>query len=382
MSFRKLGLVLLCLLSQDILSQKKYKYNSPGSACYAEFQIVKARTVLKAGTLVIGTGTRSPEEYVSQCNLLESGLFDQFDFLFVQLLNSTEADSHACKNTIARYCDAPSDNTFFVSSNRDLGGEALTIITCAAGYSLSYSGNLAEETIRDTLMAWNRRNAELSQKKTRTAPKQMPIVPGLHVELINTGRSDLGLNRKAVLLVGLSVSARLSEQISCSAFAGISINKPSRESIKSSAGSQVYQAWSRGDSLARIHIDVEGHLVFQAGASLKYTFRHGKNFRPFMTIGGGYSKIDVYRATYTDSLDLTGGLSVLRNQAASKSEQTRITKNKNLYFNGSLELGFGQQLNQSLQMNFYVPLRAYIQPEKITMFTWGLGVSLQYHFNK
>lgn len=379
-------LLVFLLLHLNNFAQKTYKHNSPGSDCYSAIYVYDSPEVHTLGTLILSVDQQTDLSGSHQHELILSGLFKQYTFVFIQVLNAGFTNEQECLSTIiTSFSDAKKwsqESVFYLKKS-----DTTQFISSPDGNNRFYQIEVAEDSAGEL-------SNLLTELEKRTDQHVQHFAPHAKQEInrhtkntaIETflGINDLsyagfGLDKNRITSCGLNFSKRIFNSFSLETSLGFSLNKPGKNELKAEAKSQVMSSIENGDSVAHILLNVNGHLMFFGEVLMNYSFNNHQPLKPYVSMGIGCMWLNKYNAFYQDSLDVSGGVGGLINNpgALSGKNGTTITKVKDQYFFIALEPGLELRLSSRIMFDAKIPFKVYAV-NNAPILSWGatIGVGL------
>jgi hypothetical protein len=389
--------------SPNMMAQRVYRYNAPGNDCYSEL-IFEEKAVNPKGVIVLDTKGLNITEYSQTNPLANSALFQNYNFLYINVLNKGSSSLEGCYEVVMKTISDVHHiylSSFFVI-NTGNQSETLSIkkageanstyntISCNASGIIQLVKAMDDVTQFQTyrIPVFIKGNLdEERESKMRNYKRNLDI--GIYLSPTFLTDSKLGLSKNAVTLCGLSVAKNFGHQFTIKANFGISFKKPDQSSIQSGIQSKMMAGVKNGDSTIIIDQSLSGHILLGGDVSLKYYFVKTKLFRPYFSAGAGLYNLTNISGRIQDTLDISGidlsnpssmqsgiGSGISPESGGLKNLQTR-------YFVPQVELGFEYRLAPAAKLNVSVPLRYFSDKSSTnsSSLTFGFNLGLAFTLN-
>ncbi len=370
-----LFLWILIFNSRNASSQQVHTYNSPGSDCYCAMTYGDQPNNPK-GLLVIETNSEDVETYSRENFLLESGRFDDYLILYVEIKRLGAVSSKSCLEHVTKlYSGIKRINpeVIFIlkewipshvvlQSVSTKGPKYATILYTKSGTE-ELRQNLDELVFSKPFKIKNDFTHEevLYQEKMSNYAKNSDLSLFLFPSVLTGQR--LGLDRGAITSYGISFSKNFKANQSARFTIGTSLKIPNQSAVQSSIQSDVQSAVFAGEDSLNINQEIAGHIVLFTQLDYKYFLTKDERFRWFVGAGAGFTNVTSIRGNIDDTIDLT---SIDLNDPSSFQDafdqddiSPELDQTNENYLTGQLEFGLEYRITPGAKFHASIPVKNY-----------------------
>lgn len=382
-----------------VLGQKVYQYNSPGSNCHCEMMFEQTNPAPKAVIVLDAEGVdlvtfSKTNPYVA------SGLFTNYNFLYINVLNAGNSSSMDCYEIIIRAIAATGniflssfyliqkpeeDNLFIQKPNQAL--HSFSIFYLRNNQFNQLFTALEKATLRHAYKPTEKEavNPEEEYDKKMLNYKRNFDVGLFYNPLILTGKK-LGLDKPAINTYWFSMMKNVGHQTAIRLSIGGALKKPDVNSLRSKMQSQMMEAVQNGEDSIIIDEEMSGHIYFGTELSIRHYFTSSKQFRQYIGVGLGMHAITRMGGRIQDTIDISdidmsnpssmsgGGLNPDESGAG-------ITMTANSHMASLFEYGFEYRLAPAAKLNVSLPMRYYSSPTAGGTLAFGVNIGLTFTLN-
>lgn len=402
---RNFSVVIALIFCSSMIAQRVYKYNAPGNDCYSEMVFEEKATNPK-GVIVIDVKGQDIVTYSQNNSYINSNLFQNYNFLYVNVLNKGSASTVSCLDVVIRTVASTHRiymSVFYVIVNSSSAKQAYIqkANDDSESFNLLYDGSLENKDVPSLLDNATKSqtyrvpvnlaiNGDLeTEAKMRNYKRNFDI--GIYLSPLFLKDAKLGIKKNAVTTYGLSFAKNISTQFTIKANIGGSFNKPDQSSIQSAMRSKMQEAIKNGDSTIVIDQTLSGHIMIGADIAFKYYFAKTKRFRPYTSIGIGSYNITAISGRIQDTIDISGidpqnpssMQSALGGGTTPSSTPAGMTNTKTSFLVPQFETGFEYRLSPVVKVNVSMPFKYFIDKTNSTLntFTYGFNFGLSFTIN-
>ncbi len=387
-----------------MIAQRVYKYNLPGSDCYSEM-VFEEKVTSPKGIIVIDVKGQDIVTYNQNNVYVNSGLFQNYNFLYLNILNKGGASSVSCLDVVIRTVASTHRiymSAFYVIVNSTNTKEARIQKANEDGdsFNLLYDGSIENEALLKLLdNATNNKaykvplnivvSGDLEREaKMKNYNRNFDI--GIYLAPTFLNDSKIGLKKNAITTYGLSFAKNISSLFTIKANAGGSFKKPDQSSIQSAIRSKMQEAIKNGDSTIVIDQTLSGHIMFGGDIALKYYFAKTKAFRPYISLGMGSYAVTNISGRIQDTIDISGidpqnpsSMQSALGGSLPSSDGAGMTTTKTSFLVPQFETGFEYRLSPVVKVNVSMPFKYFIDKSttNLNTFTYGFNFGLSFTIN-
>ncbi|EJL62778.1 hypothetical protein [Flavobacterium sp. CF136] len=356
LSERKVVMILFLLSGHLVFSQKIYEYNSPGANCYSQY-LFKENAPLPKGVLVIDAKGEDLKTYSESNQYLNSGLFNDYNFLYINILDKENRNSLNCYNvviyTVSYVRNINESVFFFVNPSQEIDPAGPFFIK-----NSSYSFNIINKSpssleilkteLNAALLSKTYKNPKVYSNEEIQAEKMSNYrrnfdVAFFYSPLIFFG-PKLNSTSDVVGTYGLSFKKSIGSQTAVL----LNLNMGSKKPDQSAIMEQV-QSNQKGN--------IYSFVLFGGELMFRYYDNPDKPLRLFTSLGFGmYSMTNI--------------------RIKIKSTGVSAKTNENSYYTPVLDAGLEYRITPLLKVNSSVPLRYFINKSDNSINTFTMGINL------
>jgi hypothetical protein len=381
---KKINLIILFLVVPKLLfSQKVYTYNAPNTNCFSEM-VFEETAINPRGVIVIDVKEEDIKTYCKDNKYLNSGLFLNYNILYVKTLYKGYSTQLDCYNVLINsisYVHKINKTVFYVFQDTiDIPKSENQLNLVVANKESDLQKIISDLDLKSInneyiLMVYDAQSEYNFQRKNY----KNNLDVGLFYSPVYLTGNKLDLSDNAFGTYGLTIKKNIGHQTALSFKLGMSINTPDQDAIKSKLQSQVQSSAQSGGGKVRINETLTGHLYFEGEFSFRYYLQKVKPFREFFSLGIGYQSVTSIRGTIDKTVD-TSNISNLQSELSSGIDVKMLKSN---YFTPVFEAGFEYRISPITKLSLSLPFRYYVnQTEKnLNTFSYGLNLGMSFTFN-
>nr|WP_315242186.1 hypothetical protein [uncultured Flavobacterium sp.] len=355
-SEKKVVMILFLFSGHLVFSQKIYEYNSPGANCYSQY-LFKENAPLPKGVLVIDTKGEDLKTYSESNQYLNSGLFNDYNFLYINILDKENRNSLNCYNvviyTVSYVRNINESVFFFVNPSQEIDPAGPFFIKNSS-YSFNIinrsqnSLELLKTELDAALLSKTYKNPKVYTSEEIQAEKMSNYrrnfdVAFFYSPLIFFG-PKLNSTSDVVGTYGLSFKKSIGSQTAVL----LNLNMGSKKPDQSAIMEQV-QSNQKGN--------IYSFVLFGGELMFRYYDNPDKPLRLFTSLGFGmYSMTNI--------------------RIKIKSTGVSAKTNENSYYTPVLDAGLEYRITPLLKVNSSVPLRYFINKSDNSINTFTMGINL------
>lgn len=387
------------------VAQRIYKYNAPGNDCYSEM-VFEEKAIHPKGVIVIDVKGQDIAAYSQNNAYINSGLFLNYNFLYINVLNQGAVSATSCLDVILATVASMhrlSKSVFYVMVSSSNSQKALIqkANNDGEGFNLLYGGSLENKEIVNVLDDATKNqvyrmplsialSGDLeAEAKKRNYKQNFDL--GIYLLPLFLNGAELGIKQRAVTNYGLSLAKNIGTQLTLKANFGGAFKRPDQSAIQSAMQSKMQEAIKNGDSTIAIDQTLSGHVMIGGDFSFKYYFAKTKLFRPYTSIGIGAYNITAISGRIQDTIDISGidpqnpssMQGVLGGSAASGSAPAGMNTIRTSFLAPQVEVGFEYRLAPIAKVNVSIPFKYFVDKTSATLntFTFGINLGLSFTLN-
>lgn len=356
LSEKKVVIILFLLSGHLLFSQKIYEYNSPGASCYSQY-LFKENAPLPKGVLVIDTKGEDLKTYSENNQYLNSGLFNDYNLLYINILDKENRNSLNCYNVViytVSYVRNINESVFFLISASGLTNPDAPFFIKKSSYPFNIINN--SQSSLDKL------KTELDAALISKAYKNPKVYSGEEIQakkMLNYKRNfdasffysplvffgpKLNSTSDVVGTYGLSFRKSLSSQTAVLLNFNIGSKKPDKSTIV-----EQIQSNQKGN--------IYSFVLFGGELMFRYYDNPDKPLRLLTSLGFGmYSMTNI--------------------RIKIKSTGISSKTNENSYYTPVLDAGLEYRLSPIIKVNSSIPLRYFINKSDNRVNTFTMGINL------
>ncbi|MCD9576239.1 hypothetical protein [Flavobacterium soyae] len=356
LSEKKAMMILSLLSAQLIFSQKIYEYNSPGANCYSQY-LFKENTPLPKGVLVIDAKGADLKAYNESNPYLNSGLFKDYNFLYINILSKENEIPLNCYNVIiytVAYIHDVNESVFFLVSASGLTNPDAPFFIKNSSYPFNIINNSQSSLeklkteLDAALISKAYKNPKVYTSEEIQAKKMLNYKRNFDASFFYSPLVFFGpkLNSTSDVVgtYGLSFRKSLSSQTAVLLNFNMGSKKPDKSAIM-----QQVQSNQKGN--------IYSFVLFGGELMFRYYDNPDKPLRLFTSLGFGmYSMTNI--------------------RIKIKSTGVSAKTNENSYYTPVLDAGLEYRLSPVVKVNGSVPLRYFINKSDNSVNTFAMGINL------
>lgn len=356
-SRNKIFIVLNLLLTNHVFSQKVYEYNSPGTNCYSQY-LFDEKAPFPKGVLVIDAKGEDLKTYCKNNPYLNSQLFNEYNFLYINILNKENQAYLNCYNvviyTISSVHNINESTFFLISSSEQINQDTSSFIK-----NNSYSFNIINSNQTNLEVLKTEMDSVLLNKAYKN-----PVVYSYeeiqNQKMLNYKRNfdvsffcspliffgpKLNTTSDVIGIYGLSFKKSIGAQTALL----LNLNMGSKKPPDKSVISEQVQTNQKGNIDSFVLLG--GELLF------RYYNNPDKPLRLFSSFGFGmYSMLNILIKV--------------------KSSGASVKMKENSYYTPVFETGLEYRLSPVIKVNGSIPMRYFVNKSDNSANTFTMGINL------
>lgn len=355
LSEKKAIMILSLLSAQLIFSQKIYEYNSPGAECYSRY-LFHQNTSSPKGVLVFDIGEEDLAIWSTNNKYLSSGLFNEYNFLFINILKKENKNSFNCYNVIISTVSSIRsirENVFFlITQQDDSDAEPIAMHNSSYGFkiinnqteNLSMLKTLLDKSVMGQTYLKPKIYTDEEKWQIKTSNYRRNFDAAFFYSPIAFFGPKLNSTSDVVGTYGLSFRKSTSTQTAVVLNLNMGTKKPNENAIM-----EQVQSNQKGN--------IYSYALFGAELMFRYFDNPDKPLRFFGSLGFGmYSMTNI--------------------RIKIKSTGVSAKSNENSYYTPVLDAGLEYRLSPVFKVSTSVPARYFINKSDNSSNTFSIGLNL------
>jgi outer membrane protein W len=389
--------ILISLSFISLSAQEEYWYNTAGTDCYSEMIFVE-KALAPAGVIVVNVGETDLQAYSKNNVLLNSGRFESFSFLYIQIRNLGQSDVIDCIDAIISSVSSgkrinisafffineikSSEVIFHSPSNNAIKWNS---VHYEAGNLNKLSKVLYDESVKYSYRPISRYfdfEADY-RKRMENYSKNFDIGVSWSPHFL-TGEK-LGKKNGFIAPVSLILRKNISQNWAVEISAGGAFKKPDMTAIQSSLQSEVMAAIQNDEDSVFIDQTINAHVMIGGSVSAIKYFNSNKQFRPYVGVGFGvYSMMNI-AGSIQDTLDVSdidmndpsSMQSAMGEGFDTDSAGDNMENISSRFITPSVEYGFEYRVAPAFKVGASVPLKYFIDRSNTGNSTLSVGLNFK-----
>lgn len=385
----------------NVNGQTVYTYNAPGSSCYCEL-LFEEEAISPKGVIVLDAEGENLLNFSSNNQVKNSKLFNDYNFLYLNILNFGKSTRFDCYQTIIRVVGNSSKITlssFYLIQRPDQPGVVLQ-----NGFNSQYSINILYvtdtsylpllKTLNQISQPESYRIKELQQYNSEERFEERMANYNRNVDLqffyaptFLTG-NKLGMSNGLINTYGLSFQKNVTQRLGIRLAIGASIKRPDPSLIQSRMQGNMMSAIQSGEDSLIIDESIFGHIMGYGEIGIRYYSDKTTPFRWYLGSGVGLVSSMSMGGRFQDTIDISGfdmnNPSSMQSSFGGGDGANQTPENMNMSQNQFIapfiEYGFEYRLAPPLKLNVSLPVRYSVDLNHTNQNTLSFALNLGLSF--
>lgn len=392
--------IFIACISFFGLAQEEYWYNTTGTDCYSEMIFVE-KAVAPKGVIVINVGDADLQSFSRSNILLNSGRFESFSFLYVQIRNLGQSNVIQCIDAIVSSVSIGKriNISSFYFVNQINSSEVIfhspfnnsirwNLVHYEAGNLEKLSEVLREESLKSSYRPISRYYDYEADYRRRMENYSKNFDIGFSWSPHFLTGEKLGKKNGFIAPISLVLRKNISQTWAIEVIAGGAFKKPDMTSIQSSLQSDVMAAIQNDEDSVFIDQTMNAHVMIGGSVSVLKFFNSSRQFRPYVGLGVGVYSMSNISGSIQDTLDVSdidmNDPSSMQSamgegfdeESAGDSMENVMTR----FITPSVEYGFEYRVAPALKLGASLPIKYFIDQSNMGNSTFSMGLNFKVAF--